>query len=112
MAIRVCALILVVGGGLLAGAGAVAGQEVAGDVMIPPPRELATSTRAASGLGPGDGTVGVESMAAYRSALEDVVAQVRSGSMSEAQAREQLGDFTVSLLVKAEVVRRRLAPSP
>ena len=43
-------------------------------------------------------------MAAYRTAVENVVAQVRSGTVSESQAREQLGDVIVSLLIKAGVV--------
>ena len=63
MAIRACALLLAVGGAMVVAPGGVAGQGqeiggVAGDVMIPPPRELATSTRAASGLGPGEATAG------------------------------------------------------
>ena len=102
--LKACTLIPVVAGAFLITSGRVAGQEVAGDVMIPPPRELAVSTSAASGLRPGQGTAGVETMAAYRAAVERVVSQVQSGSMSEAEAREQLGDFTVSLLIKAGVV--------
>lgn len=102
--IRACVLLLVIGGAVLVAPGGMAGQEVAGDVMIPPPRELATSTPAASGLGTGSGTAGLETMAAYRTAVENVVAQVRSGTVSESQAREQLGDVIVSLLIKAGVV--------
>ena len=104
MTIRACVLLLVIGGAVLVAPGGMAGQEVAGDVMIPPPRELATSTPAASGLGTGSGTAGLETMAAYRTAVENVVAQVRSGTVSESQAREQLGDVIVSLLIKAGVV--------
>ena len=109
MAIRACALLLAVGGALVVTPGGVAGQGqevggVAGDVMIPPPRELATSTPAASGLGPGGATAGLMTMAAYRAAVENVVAQVRARVMTEREARTQLGDFTVSLLVRAGVV--------
>ena len=105
--IRAFVLLLVIGGAVIAAPGGVVGQEVAGDVMIPPPRELATSTSAASGLGMGRGTSGLETMAAYRTAVENVVAQVRSGTMSESEAREQVGDVIVSLLIKAGVMSFR-----
>lgn len=104
MTTRAWVLLLAVGAAMLVAPDGAVGQEVAGDVMIPPPRELATSTPAAGGLGAGVATLGVETMAAYRAAFEDVVAQVRSGAMSERETRAQLGDFTVSLLMKAGVV--------
>ena len=107
--IRACVLLLVIGGAVVLAPGSAAGQGqevggVAGDVMIPPPRELATSTPVASGLGMGRGTSGLETLAAYRAAVENVVAQVRSGTMRESEAREQVGEVIVSLLMKAGVV--------
>ncbi len=94
--------------GLIAGAlvlpGRAAGQEVAGDVMIPPPREMVTSTVAASGLGGGDATVDVSTMDAHRAAIQGVLTQVRAGTMGESEAREQLGDFVVSLLIRSGVL--------
>ena len=85
--------------------GRIAGQEVAGDVMIPPPRVLVTSTGPASGLGRGEATDGIVAMDEYRAAIEGVVARARAGTMGEGEAREQLGDVMVSLLVKAGVLR-------
>lgn len=101
---RSCAAALLIGGALVLLPGQVAGQEVAGDVMIPPPREMVSSTAAASGLGTGDATAGAETMAEYRAALESVVEQVRAGTMGEGDTRKQLGDVVVSLLVRAGVL--------
>ena len=72
--------------------------------MMPPPREMVSGMPKASGLGPGDATLGVRTMAAYRTPLESVVAEVRAGTMGESDARIELGDVLVSLLVKGGVL--------
>lgn len=80
------------------------GQEVNGDVKIPAPRAVAVMTPAASGLGGGTATSGAASPEGYEAAIRGTIAAVRSGAVGEAEARAQLGDFTVSLLVRAGVI--------
>ena len=104
MSIRGAVVLSVVGSCLLFPPLPARGQEVSGDVKIPPPREVVIFTPAASGRGDGEATARVTTRDAYQAAINTTVTQVLSGSIGEAEARAQLGDFTVSLLVKAGVI--------
>ena len=85
-----------------------AGQEVAGDVMMPPARELVSS--AGVSRGPEDGATGSETMVEFRAAIATVLAGVRTGTMSEREARARLGDIIVSLLVKRRALVFNVPP--
>ena len=74
-----------------------AGQEVGGDVMIPPPRELVGSAMA---RGPEAGSTGPATPAEFRAVIETVMAGVREGTVTESEARKRLGNVIVSLLIK------------
>ena len=83
---------------VILGPTSLAGQEVGGDVMMPPPRELGSS--AGVSRGPEEGATDPETMVEFRAAIATVLAGVRTGTMSEREARDRLGDVIVSLLVK------------
>lgn len=104
MLIRGAVVLSVVGSCLLSPPPQAHGQEVSGDVKIPPLREVVIATPAASGRGGGEATATVTTREAYQAAIRTTVSRVLSGSIDEAEARAQLGDFTVSLLVKAGVI--------
>ncbi len=80
--------------------GELSAQEVNSDVKIPPPREVVISAPGVTGLlGGQNGTDAV-----LGQAFQAGVAQSNAGMMTEVQARGQMGDFMVSLLVKAGVI--------
>ena len=80
-------------------------QEVNSDVKIPPPREVVINAPTVGGLFAGQG--GPASITGQ--ALQATATQASSGTLTEDQAREQIGDFMVSLLMKAGVVSFRTA---
>ena len=104
MSLRSAVAMSMVGSALLISSGGLLGQEVNSDVKIPPPREIVTSAPAATGFGGGQATAGAATLQALQAAIQTTVAQVQTGSIGENQVRAQLGNFTVSLLVKAGVL--------
>ncbi len=90
-------LVMVTAGSLLAVTGPATGQEVNSDVSIPLPREIVTTIPAVSGLfiGPDRSQDQI-----FQGALDD--AEV--GVLDEAEARETLGDFMTSLMVRAGII--------
>ncbi len=85
---------------LLALTGPVRGQEVNSDVKIPPPREIVAGAMAGSGLFSG----AVSFLVVPDQVFQGVVARAASGTVSERETRDELGDFTASLLVRAGII--------
>ncbi len=81
-------------------AGELSAQEVNSDVKIPPPREVVISSPGVTGLLGAQNVTGI----VPGLALQAAVAQSNAGTMTEIQARGQMGDFMVSLLMKAGVI--------
>ena len=81
-------------------AGELSAQEVNSDVKIPPPREVVISSPGVTGLLGGQNGTDV----VLGQALQAAVAQSNAGTMTEIRARGQMGDFMVSLLMKAGVI--------
>jgi len=95
--IRDRVLVAVTGGGILLASGWLVGQEVGGDVTIPPPWEMVSSAGVARPLGV---QIGPTTVTQFRATVSAVLTGVREGTLTEREARERLGDVIVSLLVK------------
>ena len=93
-------LAMVTAGSFLALTGPAKGQEVNSDVNIPFPRETVTPAPAVPGLfiGP-DPLLGSEAQV-----FQGALAEAATGTSDEASAREELGDFVTSLLVRAGII--------
>ncbi len=93
-------LFMVTAGSLLALTGPVRGQEVNSDAQIPPPRELVAGARAINGIFVGPDFLFTSDGQLFLGS----VAQAAAGTLSEAETRDELGDFMTSLLVKAGII--------
>ena len=100
----IIALITVTAGSLLAVTGPAHGQEVNSDVKIPLPREIVTTIPAVSGLF----TASANSEA---QAFQAAVVEAEVGELNESEAREVIGDFMTSLLLRAGIVTPDLQPA-
>jgi hypothetical protein len=94
---RIIALIMITGGGLLASTRPAGGQEVDSDVNIPMPREIVTTIPAVSGLF-------ATPVITQELAIQGVLVEAEVGTLNEAAARVELGDFMTSLLIKAGLI--------
>lgn len=94
------AVILMIFASALIVVGELSAQEVNSDVKIPPPREVVISAPGVTGLLGGQNGTGLVSGQAFQAA----VAQSNAGTITEIQARGQMGDFMISLLMKAGVI--------
>ncbi len=94
------AVVWVIFASVLIVAGELSAQEVNSDVKIPPPREVVISAPGVTGLLGGQNGTGI----VLSQAFQATVVQSNSGTMTEVQARGQMGDFMVSLLMKAGVI--------
>ena len=97
MTTRGFVFVSVISWSLLIAVGDLNAQEVNSDVKIPPPREVVINAPTVGGLfanQSGPATVTGQ-------ALQATATQAGSGTLTEDQAREQIGDFMVSLLMKA-----------
>ena len=74
-------------------------QEVNSDVKIPPPREVVISAPRVGVFGGQGGTD-----LAIGQAFQATLTPTNAGTMTQGQARGQIGDFMVSLLMKAGMV--------
>ena len=90
-------LFMVTSGSLFGVTAPVGGQEVNSDVKIPLPREIVTTIPAVSGLFIGPDR---SQDPAFQGALDE--AEV--GALDESEAREAIGDFMTSLMVKAGII--------
>ena len=86
-----CSLVIIAGG--------LNAQEVNSDVKVPPPREVVISAPRV-GLFGGQGGTDVATGQAFQATLTPTSA----GTMTRGEARGQVGDFMVSLLMKAGLV--------
>ena len=100
-------MFMVMAWSLLAATGPLRGQEVNSDVKIPAPREIVAGAPAVSGLVTGPASL----FAVPSQVFQGVVAQTALGALSEADARDQLGNFMSSLLVRAGVITFDGAPA-
>lgn len=104
--LKTIALIMITLGGLTAVRGAASAQEVNSDVKIPTPSEVVTPVRAVAGLLSTPGVAeGPERLVSSGAAADGVVGTLVVGTLNEAVARAELGDFMTSLLIKAGVIR-------
>ena len=97
-------LVMVTAGSLLAVTGPAGGQEVNSDVSMPPPREIVTTMPVASGLFVGPASAEIQ---VFQGALAEAVV----GDLNEAEAREAVGDFMASLLIRAGIIAAEPAPA-
>ena len=101
----IIALVTVTAGSLLALTGPASGQEVNSDVNIPLPREIVTTIPAVSGLFTGSANSEAQ-------AFQGAVVEAEVGEFNESEAREAIGDFMTSLLVRAGIVAADPQPAP
>ena len=90
-------LVTVAAGSFLGVSGPVRGQEVNSDVSIPLPREIVTTIPAVSGLFTGSATSEAQ-------IFQGTVSGAEVGELNESEAREAIGDFMTSLLVRAGII--------
>ena len=94
---------------LLVWAGQVSAQEVAGDIKIPPPRELVTATPAVGGIHTGPtSTFGVAGLGPV---FQGAASQAALGALSEKETRDRLGHFMTSLLVREGIITFGATPA-